>query len=102
MLQRLGEDLYSETWYIANERHELEGLDREAARWPGRGYPEACLLQYALLMLRGLQHVHRQKIVHRDVKVSLPEGPSAAAVCCSTTFACCIYLQMAPLTCSSA
>lgn len=69
-MQRLGKDLYSETWHIAQERHELEGLDREAARWPGKGYPEPFLLQYALLMLRALQHVHEQNIVHRDVKVS--------------------------------
>ncbi|KAK9826007.1 hypothetical protein WJX74_004935 [Apatococcus lobatus] len=67
-MERLGQDLYSETWYIAKERHELEGLDRQAARWPGKGYSEPCLLQYALVMLRALQHVHRQNIVHRDVK----------------------------------
>ncbi|KAK9863702.1 hypothetical protein WJX84_001861 [Apatococcus fuscideae] len=67
-MERLGEDLYCATWYTAKERHELEGLDRKAAKWPGRGFPEPQLLQYATLMLRALQHVHKQQVVHRDVK----------------------------------
>ena len=55
---------------MAQERHELESLDRKAATWPGRGYHEFYLLRYATLMLRALQHVHVRGIVHRDVKVS--------------------------------
>ncbi len=68
-MQRLGEDLYSATWYTAQERHELEGLDRKTATWPGRGYHESHLLRDVVLMLRALQHVHLRGIVHRDVKV---------------------------------
>ena len=79
-MQRLGEDLYCATWYTAQARHEAEGLDRKAGQWPGRGFYEPQLLSFAMLMVRALQHVHTQRVVHRDVKVR--SFPSEACNAC--------------------